>query len=108
MSYTLHGLLFCMTQKRKLHLNAFMRPATIHTGGWRYPGSYADANFNLHHITQFIKKLEQGRFDTFFMADHLAVLNMPMEALKRSATPTSFERPARPAADRPWSGSAGC
>ena len=25
------------------------------------------------------------------MADHLAVLNMPMEALKRSATPTSFE-----------------
>ena len=80
-----------MTQKRKLHLNAFMRPATIHTGGWRYPGSYADANFNLHHITQFIKKLEQGRFDTFFMADHLAVLNMPMEALKRSATPTSFE-----------------
>ncbi len=27
----------------------------------------------------------------FFMADHLAVLNMPMEALKRSATPTSFE-----------------
>ena len=25
------------------------------------------------------------------MADHLAVLNMPMDALKRSATPTSFE-----------------
>jgi hypothetical protein len=25
------------------------------------------------------------------MADHLAVLNMPMEALKRSATVTSFD-----------------
>ncbi|MFW8696503.1 LLM class flavin-dependent oxidoreductase, partial [Mesorhizobium japonicum] len=27
----------------------------------------------------------------FFMADHLAVLNMPVEALKRSHTVTSFE-----------------
>ena len=80
-----------MARKRKLHLNAFMRPATIHTGGWRYPSAYADANFNLQHIIKFIKKLEKGRFDTFFMADHLAVLNMPIEALKRSATPTSFE-----------------
>ena len=31
------------------------------------------------------------RFDAFFMADHLAVLNMPMQALKRSATVTSFD-----------------
>ena len=68
-----------------------MRPATIHTGGWRYPGGFADANFNLNHIIRFIQKLEEGKFDTFFMADHLALLNMPIEALKRSATPTSFE-----------------
>ncbi len=80
-----------MSDKRKLHFNAFMRPATIHTGGWRYPGSYADANFNLKHIVRFAQRLEEGRFDTFFMADHLAVLNMPIEALQRSATPTSFE-----------------
>ena len=37
------------------------------------------------------KRLERGKFDAFFMADHLAVLNMPMEALKRSATVTSFD-----------------
>jgi len=80
-----------MSTKRKLHFNAFMRPATIHTGGWRYPGGFADANFNLNHIVRFIQKLEEGKFDTFFMADHLALLNMPIEALKRSATPTSFE-----------------
>jgi FMN-dependent oxidoreductase (nitrilotriacetate monooxygenase family) len=80
-----------MSQKRKLHFNAFMRPATIHTGGWRYPGSYADANFNLNHIVHFAQRLEEGKFDTFFMADHLALLNMPIEALQRSATPTSFE-----------------
>jgi len=80
-----------MSEKRQLHFGAFMRPVTIHTGAWRYPGAYADANFNFGHIVQFARKLEAGKFDAFFMADHLAVLNMPMEALKRSSTPTSFE-----------------
>jgi FMN-dependent oxidoreductase (nitrilotriacetate monooxygenase family) len=80
-----------MSEDRKLHLGAFMRPVTIHAGAWRYPGAYADANFNFEHIVQFAQKLERGKFDAFFMADHLAVLNMPMDALKRSATPTSFE-----------------
>lgn len=76
---------------RQLHLTAFMRPVSLHTGAWRYPGSYPDANFNLKHITYFIQKLEAAKFDAFFMADHLAVLNMPTEALKRSHTVTSFE-----------------
>lgn len=76
---------------KTLHLTAFMRPVSLHTGAWRYPGSYPDANFNLHHIKSFIKKLEDAKFDAFFMADHLAVLNMPVEALKRSHTVTSFE-----------------
>jgi len=80
-----------VNEKRQLHFGAFMRPVTIHTGAWRYPGAYADANFNFQYIVQFAQKLEQGKFDAFFMADHLAVLNMPMEALKRSSTPTSFE-----------------
>jgi len=35
--------------------------------------------------------LERAKFDAFFMADHLAVLNMPINALKRSHTVTSFE-----------------
>lgn len=34
---------------------------------------------------------EYSKFDAFFMADHLAVLNMPLQALKRSATVTSFD-----------------
>jgi alkanesulfonate monooxygenase len=76
---------------RQLKLGAFMRPISIHTGAWRYPGAYADANFNLGHVRRFIQKLELGRFDAFFMADHLAVLNMPLDALKRSHTVTSFE-----------------
>jgi len=68
-----------------------MRPISIHTGAWRYPGAYPDANFNLQHIERFAQTLEQARFDAFFMADHLAVLNMPMNALRRSHTVTSFE-----------------
>lgn len=76
---------------KQLHLTAFMRPVSLHTGAWRYPDSYPDANFNLAHIKSFIKKLEDAKFDAFFMADHLAILNMPTEALKRSHTTTSFE-----------------
>ena len=80
-----------MSESRQLHLGAFMRPVSIHTGAWRYPGGLPDANFNFGHIKRFAQTLERGKFDGFFMADHLAVLNMPMDALKRSATVTSFE-----------------
>ncbi|MGF6228823.1 alkanesulfonate monooxygenase [Inquilinus ginsengisoli] len=80
-----------MSRDRQLHLGAFMRPVSIHTGAWRYPGAYPDANFNFGHLKRFAQTLERGRFDAFFMADHLAVLNMPLEALKRSHTVTSFE-----------------
>ena len=76
---------------KQLHLAAIMRPVAIHTAWWRYPGAYPDANLNLKHLARFIQTLEQARFDAFFMADHLAVLNMPLQALRRSATVTSFE-----------------
>jgi alkanesulfonate monooxygenase len=68
-----------------------MRPVSIHTGAWRYPGALPDANFNFPAMKTFIQTLERGKFDAFFMADHLAVLNMPVNALKRSHTVTSFE-----------------
>ncbi len=76
---------------RQLKLGAFMRPVSIHTGAWRYPGAWADANFNFDRLRHLIQTLERGKFDAFFMADHLAVLNMPVEALQRSHTVTSFE-----------------
>ena len=76
---------------RQLHLGAFMRPISIHTGAWRYPGAWPDANFSLKAYKRLIGTLEGAKFDAFFMADHLAVLNMPIDALKRSHTATSFE-----------------
>ena len=80
-----------MSAGKQLRLGAFMRPVSIHTGAWRYPGAWPDANFNFAHLKQLAQTLERGRFDAFFMADHLAVLNMPIEALQRSHTVTSFE-----------------
>jgi alkanesulfonate monooxygenase len=80
-----------MSPQRQLRLGAFMRPASIHTGAWRYPGAWPDMNFNLAHTKQAIQALERAKFDAFFMADHMAVLNMPIDALKRSHTSTSFE-----------------
>jgi alkanesulfonate monooxygenase len=81
----------CDMPQKQLRLGAFMRPVSLHTGAWRYPGAYPDANFNFKHIKSFAQKLEAAKFDAFFMADHLAVLNMPIEALRRSHTVTSFE-----------------
>jgi alkanesulfonate monooxygenase len=80
-----------MTGSKQLKLGAFMRPVSIHTGAWRYPGALPDANFNFPAIRGYIQKLERAKFDAFFMADHLAVLNMPPAALRRSHTVTSFE-----------------
>src|SRR5258708_24511069 len=80
-----------MASSRQLRLGAFMRPVSLHTGAWRYPGAFADANFNFAHLKRFGQTFERGKFDAFFMADHMAVLNMPPNALKRSHTSTSFE-----------------
>jgi alkanesulfonate monooxygenase len=33
-----------MSSARQLHLGAFMRPVSIHTGAWRYPGAFPDAS----------------------------------------------------------------
>ncbi|MGO8041265.1 hypothetical protein AB9E11_36520, partial [Rhizobium leguminosarum] len=57
-----------------------------------FPGAMIPlANFNFAHLKSFAQALEREKFDAFFMADHLAVLNMTVEALRRSHTVTSFE-----------------
>jgi hypothetical protein len=80
-----------MSRDHRLHLGAFMRPVGIHTAWWRYPGGWPDANFNVEHLAHVAQRLEAAKFDAFFMADHLAVMNMPEAALRRSATVTSFD-----------------
>src|SRR6201999_2048358 len=77
--------------QRQLKLGAFMRPVSLHTGAWRYPGAWPDANFNFGHLRTMIQKLEAGKFHAFFMPPPPALLNMPVNALKRSHPVTSFE-----------------
>ena len=50
-----------MSRTRQLRLGAFMRPVSIHTGAWRYPGAYPDANFNFAHIKRFAQRLEAAK-----------------------------------------------
>ena len=80
-----------MPTQKKLKFCAFMRPASIHSCSWRFPGSFYDANYNFKHHVRFAQTLEKGLFDAIFMADHLSLLNMPDDALKRSATVNSLE-----------------
>ena len=49
-----------MAAKRKLHLGAFMRPVSLHTGAWRYPGAFPDANFNIQHLKRVIQTHERA------------------------------------------------
>ena len=66
-----------------------MRPVSIHTAAWRYPGAFPDANFNLG---AWCASRNSGARPVrrFFHGRPPAVMNMPM-TLKRSATVTSFD-----------------
>ena len=55
-----------MSAARRLRLGAFMRPVSIHTGAWRYPGAWPDANFSFTAYKRFARTLERGRFDALF------------------------------------------
>ena len=76
---------------KMLHLGAFMRPVGIHTAWWRDPDAWPDANSDIRHLVRLARTLEAAKFDAFFMADHLALLNMPIAALRRSATVASLD-----------------
>src|SRR5476651_1296043 len=76
---------------KKLCLGAFMRPISLHTAWWRHPDAQPESNLNWPIIKELAQKLEHACFDAIFMADHLAVMKMPVNALKRSGTISSFD-----------------
>jgi alkanesulfonate monooxygenase len=63
-----------MSKSKQLKLGAFMRPVSIHTGAWRYPGALPDANFNFPALKKFIQKLEQGKFSIKILPGALVVV----------------------------------
>ena len=55
-----------MSARRQLHFNAFMRPVTIHTDAWRYPGAWPDLWRNLsygYEVGQQSDMLFSARFE---------------------------------------------
>jgi alkanesulfonate monooxygenase SsuD/methylene tetrahydromethanopterin reductase-like flavin-dependent oxidoreductase (luciferase family) len=78
-----------MAEPRQFKIGA--RAVSIHTGSWRYPGAFPDATFNFAHMKRFVQTMERGKLDAFFLADHLAVAQMPMAALCRHHGASIFE-----------------
>ena len=92
-----------MTASRQLKLGAFMRPASLHTGAWRYPGAFPDANFNFAHLKRFAQKLEHGSSSLALdMTDAAnAVAKVPFVG---SEVRTPFDKAAGTATDMAGSG----
>jgi len=70
-----------------------MRPASIHTGAWRYPGAWPDMNFNFAHLKHSIQALERAkvRMPSSWPTTLWPCSTCRSDALKRSHTVTSFE-----------------
>src|SRR5260370_41635993 len=69
-----------MKSPRLLHLGAFMRPASIHTSAWRYPGECLHHNFHFRHLTNGSQALELVTGDVACMTSHHAVPLLPLSS----------------------------
>jgi len=58
--------------KRKLHLGLFLFATGYHPAGWRLPEAITDGAFDPKFLQRVAAKLEEGKFDFFFLGDRLA------------------------------------
>jgi len=58
---------------RQLHLNLFIHGRGHHEAGWRHPGATRLALTDLDYFSALAQRAEQGRFDSVFLADALAL-----------------------------------
>lgn len=63
-----------MTQQtnRKLHLGLFLFSTGYHPAGWRLPEAVTDGAFDPKFLQYVAKRLEEAKFDFFFLGDALA------------------------------------
>lgn len=61
------------TQKRELHLNAFVHGTGHHEASWRHPDVNPLAEQDIAHYLSIAKTAERGRLDSLFLADGLAI-----------------------------------
>ncbi|WP_211326545.1 LLM class flavin-dependent oxidoreductase [Paenibacillus flagellatus] len=58
--------------KRQMHLGLFLFSTGYHPAGWRLPEARADGAFDPAFLHRVAKKLEDAKFDFFFLGDALA------------------------------------
>jgi FMN-dependent oxidoreductase (nitrilotriacetate monooxygenase family) len=76
---------------RQLKLGAFFYPTGHHVAAWRHSNAQADAGVNLGHCVEVARLAERGKFDLFFLADHLTAWPGGIEAQSRMARADYFE-----------------
>jgi alkanesulfonate monooxygenase len=74
------------TEKKQLHLNAFLLGSGQHVAAWRHPQSKANANFSPEHYKNLVQIAERGKLDAVFFADNVGFVSTPREISARSAT----------------------
>jgi FMN-dependent oxidoreductase (nitrilotriacetate monooxygenase family) len=72
------------TDRRKLHLGAFIMATGHHIAAWRHPLAEADAGHNIDHYRGLAQTAERGLFDMVFVADSPAGWDSDRDAEVRS------------------------
>ncbi|WP_106397888.1 LLM class flavin-dependent oxidoreductase [Actinocorallia populi] len=62
-----------MTAPRRLHLNAFVMGVGHHEAAWRHPRTDPAATLDVGHYQRIARKAEEGRLDSIFLADGVAL-----------------------------------
>ncbi|WP_141502529.1 LLM class flavin-dependent oxidoreductase [Paenibacillus luteus] len=60
------------TSKRQLHLGLFLFSTGYHPAGWRLPEAATDGAFDPKFLQRVARRLEEAKFDFFFLGDALA------------------------------------
>lgn len=58
-----------MTDRRQLHLNAFLLTVGHHEAAWRVPESNPADSYDIEHYKKLARLAERGTFDSIFFAD---------------------------------------
>lgn len=73
-----------MSKKKKIVLSCLFQANGYHKGAWRTPEAEAGADTNIEHYIRYAKRLEQGLFDLFFIADTPATRTENLEIWTKS------------------------
>jgi FMN-dependent oxidoreductase (nitrilotriacetate monooxygenase family) len=77
-----------MTNRKQIHLWAFLQGIGYYPGAWRYPDAQPESVFDLDFYMRLGKKIEQGRFDAIVFGDQLQARDMAGTTPSHLAAPT--------------------